>query len=360
MGGGGGAGTANNATAANTEYLCSGAAGGGIVIVRAKSFSGDGSITANGLTSNNPSTTDAAGGGGAGGSIIVLTNTSTIATNANITATATGGNGGNSTIHYAHGPGGGGGGGVVITNVLSAGKITVTGGANGLTRTGSISGPIDNAYNAAPGAAGIARVMSTAPLLLSPGNAASPCGILPITLNLWKGVYRNDKTYLTWETDKGVNFSHFVIERSVDGAHYTSLGQVQALTAATLTLQYSYTDIAPASGTNYYRLKLVDADGTYQYSGIITIRTNVQGFNVSASPNPFTDNVTVTIESATDETVLLRVFNNDGKLVWRKSTSVYAGTNVQYFSELQALPKGIYYIKINKQNSEAGLKLIKQ
>jgi hypothetical protein len=173
-------------------------------------------------------------------------------------------------------------------------------------------------------------------------------------------VYRNDKTYLTWETDKGVNFSHFVIERSSDGAYYTSLGQVQASTSAALTLQYSFTDIAPASGANYYRLKMVDADGTYQYSGIITIRTNVQGFTISASPNPFTNNVVVTIESKTDETVLLRVFNNDGKLVWRKSTSVYTGTNVQYFSELQALPKGIYYIKVNKQNSEASLKLIKQ
>lgn len=360
MGGGGGAGTANNATAANTEYLCSGAAGGGIVIVRAKSFVGSGSITANGVTSNDPSTTDAGGGGGAGGSIIVLTNTSTIATNTTITASAIGGNGGNSTIHYAHGPGGGGGGGVIISNVLSSGNCTVTGGSNGLTRTGATNGPIDNAYNATPGAAGLVRVMTTTPLLLSPGNVGSPCGILPITLNLWKGVYRNDKTYLTWETDKGVNFSHFVIERSADGAHYTSLGQVQASTATTLSLQYSFTDIAPASGTNYYRLKLVDADGTYQYSGIITIHTNVQGFNVSASPNPFTNNVTVTIESTADETVLLRVFNNDGKLVWRKSTSVYAGTNVQYFSELQALPKGIYYIKVNKQHSESSLKLIKQ
>src|SRR6478735_6800286 len=93
MGGGGGAGTANNATAPGTEYLCSGGAGGGIVIIRAKSFVGNGSITANGVASNDPTTTDAAGGGGAGGSIIVLTNTSTITTNSTITATATGGKG---------------------------------------------------------------------------------------------------------------------------------------------------------------------------------------------------------------------------------------------------------------------------
>lgn len=360
MGGGGGAGTANNATAAGTEYLCSGGAGGGIVIIRAKTFVGSGSITANGAASNDPTTTDAAGGGGAGGSIIVFANTSTITANGTITATAIGGKGGNSTIHYAHGPGGGGGGGVVITNILSNANITVSGGVNGLTRSTSASGPIDNVYNAAPGSAGVKRVLTTAPLLLSPGNALSPCGILPITLKLWNGVYRNEKTYLSWETDKGVNFSHFVVERSLDGVHYSTLGQVQASTSSALTLQYSFIDIAPAAGNNYYRLKMVDIDGRYEYSGIITIRTNVQGFEVTASPNPFTNNVLITIESKTDETVLLRVFNSEGKLVWRKSTAVYAGTNAQYFSELQSLPKGIYYIKVNKLNSEASLKLIKQ
>jgi hypothetical protein len=280
--------------------------------------------------------------------------------NAAITATASGGKGGNSTVHFAHGPGGGGGGGVIITNVLSNANLTVSGGANGLTRSTSASGPIDNAYNATSGTGGLTRVLTTTPLLVSPGNAASPCGILPITLQLWNGVYRNEKTYLTWQTDKGVDFSHFVVERSSDGAHYTSLGQVQASTSAALTLQYSFTDLAPASGLNYYRLKLVDADGRYKYSGIITIRTNVQGFNVSVSPNPFTDNVVVTIESTTDETVQLRVFNNDGKLVWRKSVSVYAGTNAQYYSELQSLPGGIYFIKVNKQHAEASVKLVKQ
>ena len=116
-------------------------------------------------------------------------------------------------------------------------------------------------------------------------------------------------------------------------------------TSAALTLKYSFIDMAPASGTNFYRLKMVDIDGRFEYSGIITIRTNVQGFEVTASPNPFTNNVTITIESKTDETVHLRVFNSDGKLVWRKSTSVYAGTNVQYFSELAALPKAFTILK---------------
>jgi hypothetical protein len=68
----------------------------------------------------------------------------------------------------------------------------------------------------------------------------------------------------------------------------------------------------------------------------------------------------ITIESTIDETVQLRVFNSDGKLVWHKTSFVAAGTNAQYFNELQSLPKGIYFIKLNKQYTVAELKLVKQ
>jgi hypothetical protein len=363
MGGGGGAGTSNNSTAGTTDYLSSGACGGGIIIMRALRFAGSGSVTANGAGANNVSTTgvtDAAGGGGAGGTIVVLTNQTGGTSTQTFSVTANGGKGGDMTTHFAHGPGGGGGGGVVITNVVPSGSITVNGGANGLTRSGTATGPLDDVYNSASGTAGVKRVLTTQPVMVSPGNPTSQCGVLPITLSLWNGVYKNNKTYLSWQTDAGINFSHFVVERSADGVHYSSLGQVAATTSAALILQYSFVDIAPAGGLNYYRLKMVDVDGSYKYSVILTIRTDAKGFSVTASPNPFTHQVVISIESATDETVHFRVYNSDGKLVWRKTSSVTAGTNAQYFNELQSLPKGIYFIKVNKQNTVAELKLIKQ
>ena len=78
MGGGGGAGSANNSIPSN-EYSCSGGGGGGIIIVRAKVYSGNGRVLANGsnapgvTATYTPAQTDAAGGGGAGGSIIMVT-----------------------------------------------------------------------------------------------------------------------------------------------------------------------------------------------------------------------------------------------------------------------------------------------
>jgi hypothetical protein len=360
MGGGGGAGTANNATTAQ-EYNCSGAAGGGIILIRAKSYSGSGTLSANGASALDVTTsglTDAAGGGGAGGTIVMMTNTATASAANTITATANGGDGGDMTAYYAHGPGGGGGGGVVVTNVLAATSITVNAGAHGLTRSGSTGGPIDNNYGSASGAAGIKTILASYYGFYNTAVPTSQCGILPVTIEQWGGVYKNDKTYLSWQIASASDFAYFIVERSTNGVDFTPLSQLPATAANNAS--YTYTDAMPSKGVNYYRLKMVDNNGSFRYSGLITIRTNTNGFNVTVSPNPFTDHVAVTIESTADEVVHLRLFNSEGKVVWQKSKSVSAGTNVQYVNDFQLLAPGIYYMKINRTNSSAEVKLLKQ
>lgn len=359
LGGGGGAGTSNNSTAGTTDYLSSGACGGGIIIIRGKSYSGSGTVTANGAAANNQSTsgvTDAAGGGGAGGTIILVTNQSGAVGSNTITASASGGKGGDMTAYWAHGPGGGGGGGVIISNVIPSASMTVTGGSNGLTRSTSTSGPIDNVYGSSSGSAGIKVTMAGFTGLANAGNAASACGTLPITLSLWNGVYRNNKTWLTWKAEESINFSYFEIEHSTDGVQFSPIGQV----TASATLQYTFVDAMPVNGVNFYRLKMVDQNGQYKYSGIIILRTNIKEFNVSVMPNPFTDHVVVSITGNAEETVLLRLFNGEGKLVWRKTIAITSGTNSQYLGDLQSLPGGVYFLKVNRPAGDAGFKLLKK
>jgi hypothetical protein len=362
MGGGGGAGTGNNSTAGTTDYLSSGACGGGIILIRAKLFGGNGKVSANGadaMDQNVNTVTDAAGGGGAGGSIIVVTNTTTAPGAHSITASANGGTGGDMSASYVHGPGGGGGGGYVLTNVLPNASITITGGAHGLTRTTN-GGPLNNTYNSVSGSNGVKSVITGTLRLINIAALNSPCGSLPVTLTKWSGVYKNNKTYLSWQGENSINFSHFVVERSSDGAHFSPLGQVATVSSTAFSEHYSFEDALPVDGLNYYRLKMVDIDGQYSYSGVLIIRTNGSGIQITATPNPFTEHVVITIQSTTNETANLRVFNSAGKLVWRKTTYVNAGTNVQYYNDLQSLTPGVYIIKVNKGNTTGEFKLIKR
>ncbi|WBO83688.1 right-handed parallel beta-helix repeat-containing protein [Hymenobacter yonginensis] len=161
MGGGGGAGTTNNGTiaavgtypanagipaAAATApdgtsiggFTSSGAAGGGIVLIRAGSVAGTGTINVNGASMPYVAANDGSGGAGAGGSVVLLANSSN--GNAaspvlqNITVLADGGRGGSNTGGGSpHGPGGGGAGGIIFASSRLNAATSSNPGLNGTT-----------------------------------------------------------------------------------------------------------------------------------------------------------------------------------------------------------------------------------
>lgn len=156
MGGGGGAGGTNN-SGDPTAY--GGGAGGGIVLVRAGSMAGIGTIQADGLPGIANANNDGASGGGAGGSVIVMSQASTVGT---LAINANGGAGADSFLGGtpAHAGGGGGAGGVVYRSGGTAPSLN--GGANGVTNTGGA--PVGGAaHGATPGGAGIDTVTATDP-----------------------------------------------------------------------------------------------------------------------------------------------------------------------------------------------------
>ncbi len=151
MGGGGGAGANNNSAGVTS----SGGSGGGIVMIRAGTMTGTGTINANGTIGQTQVSNDSGGGGGAGGSVLV--NTASNAVGA-LTINAVGGGGGNGFAPggTAHAGGGGGSGGVIYTD---GGFTNVAGGANGITNVGDCPttgvAPCSAANGATSGAGGV-------------------------------------------------------------------------------------------------------------------------------------------------------------------------------------------------------------
>ena len=155
MGGGGGAGTRNNSDGDN--QASGGSTGGGMVFIRAFSFTGTATVTANGTNAYNGTANDAGGGGGAGGTIVML---AASGGEGGLTLQANGGNGGNAwqsqaySLANRHGPGGGGGGGVIYVSGTPA-SVSVTGGANGLTENPGVP------YGSTPGSTGTTSATAT-------------------------------------------------------------------------------------------------------------------------------------------------------------------------------------------------------
>jgi LPXTG-site transpeptidase (sortase) family protein len=195
MGGGGGAGTTNNGTYSYYNgttvqddpatgaaavallgfppaLLSSGQPGGGIVMVRAGTVTGSGTINARGRSAYRVTTSpnanaiyevnwDGGGGGGAGGSVVVIAQNPSTPT---LTINAQGGDGGNTNHQRAgspppHGPGGGGGGGVVYTSFPIANAANaVLGGIHGWSGNAV---PWDSQFNTIDGSAGVVNATTT-------------------------------------------------------------------------------------------------------------------------------------------------------------------------------------------------------
>jgi len=170
--------------------------------------------------------------------------------------------------------------------------------------------------------------------LPGPVTLSAP-GTLPIILSSFTAALDNKSVDLNWTTSLEINSDHFTIERSPDaGAHWNVLGTVAAHGLSNLPIDYSFTDAAPAAGTNEYRLVLVDRDGKYAYSGVKTVRAGLVS-SVSLYPNPARDYVNITLGGEVAASVSIRLISQSGQLLMEKRVDHAGGTTV-------ALPVGNY------------------
>ncbi len=114
------------------------------------------------------------------------------------------------------------------------------------------------------------------PLYLSPAAtfSATTSGSLPVKLTDWGATYSSGKVLLNWGTAQEVNASHFLVERSIDGVNFQTLVRLEAKGNSSVQSYYQAEDKKPFNGRSYYRLKMVDLDGTYSLSAIKTIVIN--------------------------------------------------------------------------------------
>jgi hypothetical protein len=172
--------------------------------------------------------------------------------------------------------------------------------------------------------------------------------------------YYDGISHLSWVTAQENNTSHFEAEHSVNGLSFTKLGTVAAAGYSSQSKNYSFKDIKPNAGINYYRQKMVDQDGQFKYSNIVSVNIRITGNKVTGIyPSPFVDRLTITIASETALTAGVEVFDNEGKLVVTYTRAINKGINNINLSNLDKLSKGIYIIKVQMADEFFVQKLIK-
>ncbi len=188
---------------------------------------------------------------------------------------------------------------------------------------------------------------------------------LPVKLTSLRAVKVNTHAQLSWTTASERNASQFVVERSMDRNRFEVAGSVRATGNSSVSNSYQFTDVnisrVAMGKTVYYRLRIVDADGKFEYSPIVAVSFEDRSKPaLNVYPNPFNTNVSIQVTADMDAKAIITIVDLYGKTVAEMAREVVKGDNMISVDSLQHLAPGVYFVKVNAGSSEMVSKLIKE
>ncbi|GAB3326922.1 hypothetical protein GCM10027299_26700 [Larkinella ripae] len=181
---------------------------------------------------------------------------------------------------------------------------------------------------------------------------------LPVTLAYFQARGSLDQVELGWQTRSEINFSRFVIEYGPNAKSWESIGSVNAVGSPFEGKRYHFTHAPLQPGTHYYRLKLIDVDGSYEYSkiqGVVLDGTP----RLVVMPNPADNQFSLTgLENPDGQPIRVRVVAPDGRLL--KQYKRPASERLEFTMD-PSWPKGLLLIQVEVGSGKAQtIKLLKQ
>lgn len=189
----------------------------------------------------------------------------------------------------------------------------------------------------------------------------SASSALPVELSFFKGFYLNGKIILNWRTETELNNYGFEVQRSVirgqkSEVRWEKIGFVNGNGNSNSKKEYSFEDKISTAGKYFYRLKQIDFDGNFKYSGVIEVNIPAPAdFTLNQNyPNPFNPATTISFNLPKQQYVTLEVFNILGqKIVTLLNEIRPAGTHTVNFDASSAgggLNSGFYVYKLTTEN----------
>lgn len=169
-------------------------------------------------------------------------------------------------------------------------------------------------------------------------------GVLPVKLESIDGFADKCNAQLKWSTSNEVNLRKFEVEVSKDGISFDRAGTLSASSANAGNYQFNTTQ---SSGKNYYRLKIIDKDGSVAYSKIIPISTSCSDKVVKIFPNPVKVDQLLNVNiSGYDASVKGELYSSTGQLV-----KTYVLKNGANNLSVENLAQGFYTLRVSENGA---------
>jgi hypothetical protein len=175
--------------------------------------------------------------------------------------------------------------------------------------------------------------------------------ILPVTITDIKATPKQETIDLTWNVQQQTNIREYVVERADMTQRFMAIGQ-SIVASASSTASYLHTDAKPLAGTNFYRVRIVENNGSIKYSKVVKAQLLAKSAEFVVTPNPVSPdgNTELLVRNVPTGELQVRLINLAGKVIWNRTIQHDGNANKNYPLHLgKGVAKGQYKLDIRGQ-----------
>ncbi len=183
---------------------------------------------------------------------------------------------------------------------------------------------------------------------------------LPVQFSLFNVRCDGVRILVNWKTAQELNTDRFEIQRSVNGANWTTIGTLPAAGNSSIEKSYSFADNNPLPAIALYRVAEYVVDGQVHYTSVI--RSDCDKMDTwRVWPNPVQEQLFVNVSAANSSAAMIRIYDAKGALVREQSNVLMPGNN-QLNVDMRRLSGGTYHVVVAWENGQQqkAVKVIKQ
>lgn len=191
-------------------------------------------------------------------------------------------------------------------------------------------------------------------------NTVGAITIIPVELISFTAEVQNKSVKLQWSTATEKNNRGFEIERkffnqqsSISKDEFEKVGFVEGKGTSSTVQNYFYIDNEVQSGKYFYRLKQLDFDGNFSYSGELEVEVNYIPLNFKLHqnyPNPFNPTTRIQYQVASRSFITLKIFDVLGNEVDNLVNEIQTPGYYEVIWNKANFPSGVYFYQLKSES----------
>jgi hypothetical protein len=155
---------------------------------------------------------------------------------------------------------------------------------------------------------------------------------------------------ISWNTSEEKDNEQFLIEKSLDGLQFTTVGDIKGAGTSSTVQKYRFLDISTGEDKVFYRISYIDSKKIAAFTPTFMVKRTVENnFIITAMSSLTTDSkIAVTVRAAIDAPFSYTILDKDKKIMQKNSIDLVKGANVLSLN-VTLFKKGDYTLQLSSE-----------